>query len=315
MIFFEKYDTIDSRNELEVSVSMNLCDIRTIRDIMSIYHISFRKEFGQNFLTNRMVVENIAEACSDTEEATILEIGPGIGVLTQELAMRYRRVLAVEIDDGLIPVLRYTLSDCPEGVVEVIHGDIMKTDIAALLAPAFAEGKVSVCANLPYYITTPILMTLLESQLPFESITIMIQSEVADRLCARAGSKEYGAITAVVDYYGVAEKLFKVSAGNFLPAPKVDSTVVRIRLHKDKPCKPLDEDTLFRTIRAAFEQRRKTLPNALSAGFPEIPKEDLTAMVEACGHRPDIRGERLSISEFCALSNRIYLSRRGNVNE
>ncbi len=285
---------------------MNLCDIRTIRDIMSLYHINFRKEFGQNFLTNRAVVEDIADSCSDTDDATILEIGPGIGVLTQELALRYRCVIAVEIDHGLIPVLRYTLSDCPPGVVEVVHGDIMKTDIATLLAPAFAQGKVSVCANLPYYITTPILMTLLESNLPFESITIMIQSEVADRLCARAGSKEYGAITAVLNYYGTAEKLFKVSAGNFLPAPKVDSTVVRIRLHKQKPHIPADEDTLFRTIRAAFEQRRKTLPNALSTGFPSIPKDRLIALVESCGHRPDIRGERLDIADFCALADKIY---------
>ena len=285
---------------------MNLCDIRTIRDIMSLYNVSFRKEFGQNFLTNRAVVEDIADSCSDTPDATVLEIGPGIGVLTQELAFRYRKVLAVEIDNGLIPILRYTLSECPEGVVEVIHGDIMKTDIAALLAPAFAEGPVSVCANLPYYITTPILMALLESRLPFEAITIMIQSEVADRLCARAGSKEYGAITAVLNYYGKAEKLFKVSAGNFLPAPKVDSTVVRIRLHKEKPCVPRDEETMFRVIRAAFEQRRKTLPNALSAVFSDIPKDVLTDMVVACGHRADVRGERLDIADFCALSDRIF---------
>ena len=284
---------------------MNLCDIRTIRDIMSLYNISFRKEFGQNFLTNRSVVEDIADSCSDTPDATVLEIGPGIGVLTQELAFRYRKVLAVEIDNGLIPVLRYTLSDCPDGVVEVIHGDIMKTDIAALLAPAFEAGPVSVCANLPYYITTPILMALLESHLPFEYITIMIQSEVADRLCARAGSKEYGAITAVLNYYGEAEKLFKVSAGNFLPAPKVDSTVVRIRLHKQKPVVPRDEAIMFRVIRAAFEQRRKTLPNALSAVFSDIPKDVLTEMVVACGHRADIRGERLDIAAFSALSDRI----------
>ena len=284
---------------------MNLCDIRTIRDIMSLYNVSFRKEFGQNFLTNRSVVEDIADSCSDTPDATVLEIGPGIGVLTQELAFRYRKVLAVEIDNGLIPILRYTLSECPEGVVEVIHGDIMKTDIAALLAPAFEAGPVSVCANLPYYITTPILMALLESHLPFEYITIMIQSEVADRLCARAGSKEYGAITAVLNYYGEAEKLFKVSAGNFLPAPKVDSTVVRIRLHKQKPVVPRDEAIMFRVIRAAFEQRRKTLTNALSAVFSDIPKETLTEMVVACGHRADIRGERLDIAAFAALSDRI----------
>jgi len=285
---------------------MNLCDIRTIRDIMSIYNINFRKEFGQNFLTNRAVVEDIADSCSDTEDATILEIGPGIGVLTQELAFRYRKVIAVEIDNGLIPVLKYTLSECPEGVVEVVHQDIMKTDLHALLDPYFEQGSVSVCANLPYYITTPILMALLESNLPFESITIMIQSEVADRLCAKAGSKEYGAITAVLNYYGTAEKLFRVSAGNFLPTPKVDSAVVRIRLHKEKPCRPKDEDTLFRTIRAAFEQRRKTLPNALSAGFRDIPKDVLTAIIESCGHRADIRGERLDIAEFTALADRIY---------
>ena len=285
---------------------MNLCDIRTIRDIMSIYNVNFRKEFGQNFLTNRAVVEDIADSCSDTEDATILEIGPGIGVLTQELALRYRKVIAVEIDNGLIPVLKYTLSDCPEGVVEVVHQDIMKTDLHALLDPYFEKGSVSVCANLPYYITTPILMALLESGLPFESITIMIQAEVADRLCAKAGSKEYGAITAVVNYYGTAEKLFRVSAGNFLPAPKVDSTVVRIRLHKEKPHQPKDEAILFRTIRAAFEQRRKTLPNALSAGFGEIPKDVLTSIIESCGHRADIRGERLDIADFTALADRIY---------
>ena len=291
---------------------MNLTDIRTIKDIMSIYNIQFRKEFGQNFLTNISVVEDIADSCSDTPEATVLEIGPGIGVLTQELAFRYKKVIAVEIDKGLIPVLRYTLQDCPEGVVEVVHADVMKTDLKTLLTPAFEVGKVSVCANLPYYITTPILMSLLESALPFEYITIMIQSEVADRLCAKAGSKEYGAITAVLNYYGEVHKLFKVSAGNFIPAPKVDSTVVRIRLHKQKPWVPRDEDTLFRTIRAAFEQRRKTLPNALSAGFPDLSKDMLTAIIEECGHRPDIRGERLGIADFVALSDRIFAARQGD---
>lgn len=290
---------------------MNLCDIKTIRDIMSIYNLTFRKEFGQNFLTNRTIVEDIAESCCDTSDATILEIGPGLGVLTQELALRYRKVKAIEIDNGLIPALRYTLSDCPPNVVEVIHGDVMKLDLPALLAPAFVEGPVAVCANLPYYITTPILMSLLESELPFESITVMIQSEVVDRLCARAGTAAYGAITAVLNYYGHAERLFKVSAGNFMPAPKVDSAVVRIDLYKEKPYKPTDEATLFRTIKAAFEQRRKTLPNALSAGFPEISKATLTEIIESCGHRPDIRGERLDIADFCALADRIYEVRKG----
>ncbi len=285
---------------------MNLCDIKTIRDIMSIYNLTFRKEFGQNFLTNRSVVEDIADACCSTSEATILEIGPGLGVLTQELAFRYQKVIAIEIDNGLIPALRYTLSDCPEGVVEVVHGDVMKLDLPSLLAPAFARGPVAVCANLPYYITTPILMALLESHLPFESITVMIQSEVVDRLCAKAGSSAYGAITAVLNYYGEAERLFKVSAGNFMPAPKVDSAVVKINLYKEKPYRPMDEATLFRTIKAAFEQRRKTLPNALSAGFPDIPKSDLTSIIESCGHRADIRGERLDVAEFVSLADKIW---------
>ena len=291
---------------------MNLCDIRTIKDIMSLYGLSFRKEFGQNFLTNKAVVEDIADACSDTSDASVLEIGPGIGVLTQELGFRYNKVLAVEIDRGLIPVLRYTLQDCPEGVVEVINQDIMKTDLHALLDPYLEKGPVSVCANLPYYITTTILMRLLESGVPFSYITIMIQAEVADRLCAKAGSKDCGAITAVLNYYGEAEKLFRVSAGNFMPAPKVDSAVVRIRLYGDKPVKPLDEQVFFDTIRYAFEQRRKTLSNALSAGFPDVPKDVLTSLIEGCGHRPDIRGERLDTAQFAALSDVIVTWRQNH---
>ena len=165
---------------------------------------------------------------------------------------------------------------------------------------------MSVCANLPYYITTPILMKLLESGLPFDHITIMIQSEVADRLCARAGKSEYGAITAVLAYYGQAEALFEVPADRFVPAPKVDSTVVRIRLYKQRPYYPKDEALMFRTIRAAFEQRRKTLSNALSAAFGSLTKEQLTDIIVSCGHRADIRGEKLSIEEFVALSDALY---------
>ena len=283
---------------------MNLCDIRTVKNIMEAFGLRFRKEFGQNFLTNPMIVSDIADSATDCAEDSILEIGPGLGTLTRELCARYPQVLALEIDRSLIPALSYTLDEFDN--VSVVNEDVMKADLPALLAPYFEKGRVSVCANLPYYITTPILMALLESGLPFEYITIMIQSEVADRLCAKAGSKEYGAITAVLKYYGEAEKLFKVSAGNFIPAPKVDSTVVRIKLHKQKPYVPKDEETLFKTIRAAFEQRRKTLPNALSAGFPEIPKETLTAIIEECGHRPDIRGERLDIADFVALADKIF---------
>ncbi len=283
---------------------MNLCDIKTIKQIMAMFSLNFRKEFGQNFLTNNMVVEDIADSCSPHADTTVLEIGPGIGSLTRELAERYRHVVALEIDHGLIPVLKYTLNGYQN--VTVINEDVMKADLAEILAPYFAKGKVSVCANLPYYITTPILMKLLESGLPFEYITVMIQSEVADRLCAAPGGKDCGAITSVLHYYGAPEKLFKVSAGNFIPAPKVDSSVVRIRLHEDKPCKPQDEATFFRTIRAAFEQRRKTLPNALSAVFGELTKDEITETVISCGLAPEIRGEKLSVEQFTTLSDLLY---------
>ena len=283
---------------------MNLCDIKTIKQIMAMFSLNFRKEFGQNFLTNRMVVEDIADQCCENAHSTILEIGPGIGSLTHELAVRYDNVVALEIDRGLIPVLKYTLGDCPN--VTVINEDVMKADLAEILAPYFEKGPVSVCANLPYYITTPILMKLLESNLPFEFITIMIQSEVADRLCAPCGGKDCGAITAVLNYYGAPEKLFRVSAGNFIPSPKVDSAVVRIRLHKEKPYRPKDEEIFFRTIRGAFEQRRKTLPNSLSSVFGELSKDEITEIVTACGHEPSIRGEKLTIEDLTALSDALY---------
>lgn len=283
---------------------MNLCDIKTIKQIMAMFSLNFRKEFGQNFLTNHMVVEDIADSCCDNAHSTILEIGPGIGSLTRELAERYENVVALEIDKGLIPVLKYTLGEYKN--VTVINEDVMKADLDTILAPYFEKGPVSVCANLPYYITTPILMKLLESGLPFENITIMIQSEVADRLCAPPGGKDCGAITAVLNYYGSPEKLFKVSAGNFIPAPKVDSSVVRIRLYPEKPIKPLDEHTFFKTIRAAFEQRRKTLPNAISAVFSDISKEDITEIIVSCGHEPTIRGEKLSVEDFAKLSDELY---------
>ena len=283
---------------------MNLCDSRTVKNIMEAYGLRFRKEFGQNFLTNAAVVEEIADSATDSGEDTILEIGPGIGTLTRELCARYPRVLALEIDRSLIPALGYTLGDFHN--VTVVNEDVMKADLDALLAPYFEKGGVSVCANLPYYITTPILMKLLESGLPFRYITIMIQSEVADRLTARAGSSAYGAITAVLHYYGTAERLFTVQAADFLPPPKVNSAVVRIRLHGEKPYHPKDEALFFRTVRVAFEQRRKTLPNALSAGFPELTKEQCTELVVAAGHRADIRGERLSTADFVALSDLIF---------
>ncbi len=282
---------------------MDLCNPRTVKNLMETFGLRFRKEFGQNFLTDPNVIDEIAEAAYPTEDCTILEIGPGIGTLTRELCARYRRVTALEIDRGLLPVLSYTLNDFHN--VQVVNEDVMKTDLAALLAPAFAEGGVSVCANLPYYITTPILMKLLECGLPFRHITIMIQSEVADRLTAGAGTAAYGAITAVLNYYGTAERLFTVTADRFLPPPKVNSAVVRITLHREKPYRPKDEAVFFRTVRAAFEQRRKTLPNALAAGFSDLTKEQCTAAVTALGLAPDVRGERLDTATFALLSDRL----------
>ena len=280
---------------------MNLCDVRAVKNIMEAFGLRFRKEFGQNFLTNPMIVGDIADSCTDSADESILEIGPGIGTLTRELCARYKQVLALEIDRGLIPALSYTLDEFKN--VTVVNEDVMKADLDVLLAPYFEAGGVSVCANLPYYITTPILMKLLESGLPFRYITVMIQSEVADRLTAKAGSAAYGAITAMLNYYGTAQRLFTVSAGNFMPPPSVNSAVVRIKLHEQKPFVPKDEEIFRRTVRAAFEQRRKTLPNALSAGFPTLGKDACTEAVVKAGHRPDIRGERLDVSEFVALSD------------
>ena len=268
-----------------------------------MFGLTFRKEFGQNFLTDREVVAEIAESCGGPNTKTVLEIGAGCGSLTHELALLYENVVALEIDRGLIPLLKYTLGEHRN--IKVINADVMKTDIPELLGDAFERGGVSVCANLPYYITTPILLELLDSRLPFDSITVMIQSEVADRLCALPGTPNYGSVTAYLNYFGTCKKLLKVPAGKFLPPPKVDSAVVRIDLYRDRPCKPKDEKIFFRTMRAAFEQRRKTLPNALSAGFGEISKADITDAIIECGFDANIRGERLSVADFCRLSDKL----------
>ncbi len=284
---------------------MDLSDISTVRRIMSMYGLRFRKEFGQNFLTDGSVVEQIADSCSSDPACTVLEIGPGIGTLTRALASRFASVVALEIDEHLLPVLQFTLADFDN--VTVHHADVLKTDLHELLQPCFERGKVAVCANLPYYITSPILMYLLESRLPFESVTVMVQKEVADRICAMPGTKDYGAITPVIDYYASAQKLIRVPSDRFLPAPKVDSAVVRLTLRSDadRPCHPRSEEKFFKTIRAAFGQRRKTLVNALSAGFPDLSKEQIREAVVSLGLDPEIRGERLSVALFSDLSDRL----------
>lgn len=282
---------------------MNLCDIRTVREILSAFGTGTKKGFGQNFLINQAIPERIAENCCDDENSVIVEIGPGIGCLTAELAKRYKKVIAFEIDKTLIPVLSYTLGEYKN--VEVINQDILEVDLAAVLKEKAAGEKVSVCANLPYYITTPILMSLVECGYPFDSITVMVQAEVASRLAAKAGSADYGAITASLGYYGEVEKLFTVSAGNFMPAPKVNSAVVRLDLYKDKPVKPIDEKTFFAVIKAAFGQRRKTLVNALQTGFPSLTKEEITEAVTSLGFDERIRGEKLSTADFAALADKL----------
>ena len=279
---------------------MDLCNISVIKELMSDANISFRKEYGQNFLTNRIIPEDIADGCTDEAESLIIEIGPGIGCLTAELASRYRRVVAIEIDRGLIPILNKTLAEFDN--VTVINEDVMKTNLHKIVEEYSNGLPVSVCANLPYYITTPILMYLLESGVKFSTITVMVQNEVASRLCAKAGSSDYGAITAVLNYYGEVRKLFKVSRGCFLPAPNVDSAVVRIDLYKDKRYQPKDEKLFFNLIRCAFEMRRKTLVNAISAKL-HFTKEEISEALISLGFREDIRGEKLSCGDFVKLSD------------
>lgn len=283
---------------------MDLCNINVIRSVMESEGIKFRKEFGQNFLINRHIPEDIADNCSDREDCMILEIGPGIGCLTAELAKRYEKVVAVEIDRGLIPVLKKTLAEFDN--VTVINEDIMKLDLNTLI-PKLAEGReVYVCANLPYYITTPILMRLLECGVKFNSITVMVQAEVATRLTSKAGGGDYGAITAVLGYYGETRKLFTVSANCFMPAPKVNSAVIKIDLYKEPKYKPKNEKLFFGIIKAAFEQRRKTLVNAVYSKYPDFSKEELQNVLVDMGYTPTVRGETLSVEEFCALSDRLF---------
>lgn len=282
---------------------MDLCDPAVIRELMQSADTGLKKAFGQNFLIRREIPERIAEECTDEKNSLILEIGPGIGCLTQELALRYTRVAAIEIDRTLIPILSQTLTEYDN--VTVLNEDVMKVDLPSFLREQAGDLPVSVCANLPYYITTPILMRLLESGVAFRSITVMVQAEVAARLCAAPGSPDYGAITAVLGFYGQTRKLFSVTAGNFLPAPKVDSAVVRMDLYPEKKYLPKDEKLFFGLIRAAFAMRRKTLVNAISAAYP-FTKEQIACALAKIGLSASVRGERLSTGDYCALADALY---------
>lgn len=270
--------------------------------ILKKYDIHFQKKYGQNFLIDTHVLEKIIRAAEITGDDFVMEIGPGIGTMTQYLCENAREVLAVEIDRNLLPVLQETLSDYQN--VTVLNEDILKMDIGRI-AEEYNGGKpIKVVANLPYYITTPIIMELFESHVPLESVTVMVQKEVADRMQAGPGTKEYGALSLAVQYYAEAEIAANVPQNCFMPRPNVGSAVIRLICHKENPIKVLDEKFMFRLIRASFNQRRKTLQNGLcnDTGL-SLKKEDVRDALEQMGLPPEVRGERLSLQEFAKLSD------------
>ncbi len=279
---------------------MNLADINTIKKLLSVDDFSFKKSLGQNFLTDETVCPRMAEAAAD-ENTGVLEIGPGIGVLTRELAAVAKRVVTVELDERLRPVLKKTLADL--GNTEVIFADAMKLDLHALIAEKFADcERVAVCANLPYYITSPIIMKLLESRLPIDNITVMVQKEAAERLCAEVSSREAGAVTVAVKYFAQGEILFGVGRESFMPPPKVDSAVIKLCVRKEPAVAVANEEKFFSLIKACFAQRRKTLLNTVSSTL-HIEKTALAECLEEMELRADIRAEKLTLQDLCTLSN------------
>lgn len=276
----------------------NLSDISVIKDIMTRHGFSFSKALGQNFLVNPSVCPRMAEMCGIDENTGVIEVGPGIGVLTKELALRAKKVVSIELDDRLPAVLKETLADFDN--VEIVEGDVLKTDLHKLIEEKFQGMKVVVCANLPYYITSPVIMYLLESKLPVEAVTVMIQKEVADRLCAEAGSRNAGAITVSVNYFAKAKKLFDVSRGSFMPAPNVDSAVIKLDVKKEPDIYVSDEKKFFRMVKAAFGMRRKTALNAISAGMG-IPKADVERAILESGLDINVRAEKMTMEELARL--------------
>ncbi len=279
----------------------NIASAKAVKELCERYGFAFSKSLGQNFLINPSVCPRIAEL-GGAEGANVLEIGPGFGVLTRELARRARRVLAIEIDQAVLPVLDETLAGLDN--VRVLHGDALKLDLAQLLREEFGDAPAVVCANLPYYVTSPMIMSLLEQRLPIEAVTVMVQKEAALRLCAQMGTRACGAVTAAVRYYSEPRILFQVSRGSFLPPPKVDSCVIRLDLRKEPGPQAADEAFLFRLIRAAFSQRRKTLANPVSAGL-SLPKETVLAALSDLGLSSSARAEELTLAQFAALSDRL----------
>lgn len=280
----------------------HLSDPSAVRALLDRHGLRLSKGLGQNFLINPSVCPRMAEASGAADCAGVLEIGPGVGVLTWELAKISPKVVAVELDKRLFPLLGETLDSCNN--VELVQGDILKLDLKALLQEKFGGEKVCVCANLPYYITSPVIMTLLESGLPLHGVTVMVQREAAQRLCAPPGVRACGAVSVSVHYRSRPRQLFGVSRGSFLPPPKVDSAVIRFDLLDEPPVAVRSEEMLFRTARAAFAQRRKTAANAISAGLG-LDKKQVEQALSSEGLSPTVRAEQLTLEQFAALADRL----------
>lgn len=277
---------------------LELTDIGTIKALLARHGFHFSKALGQNFIVNPSVCPRMADESGIDSESGVIEIGAGIGVLTAELAKRAKKVVCIELDSKLLPILDETLADFDN--IEIINADVLKTDLAALIEKKFGGMPVYVCANLPYYITSPVIMTLLESRLPLKAVTVMVQREAAQRLCAPVGSRLSGAVTVAVDYYAEARKLFDVSAGSFMPAPKVDSSVIRLDIREKPGIEVSDEKLFFSMVHAAFSQRRKTASNSISSGTG-IPKAVVAEAIERCGFPPSVRVESMTAEQLAAL--------------
>lgn len=286
---------------------LNVCDIQVMKPLLAEHGFHFSKAKGQNFLIAPWVPQSIAEDAGVDETAGVLEIGPGIGPLTQQLCLRAKKVCAVELDERLEPILEKTVGEFDN--LEIIWNDIMKLDIPALVAGEFPGLRPMACANLPYYITSPILTALLEADC-FDSVTVMVQKEVAQRIAAAPGSADYSAFTVFCQYYAVPKLLFDVPAHCFLPQPKVTSAVIQLEVRKNRDWGVLDESVFFRTVRASFAMRRKKLSNGLASGFPELGKAGAAEVIAAAGFDANVRGETLGIPEFVRLANEI-VKRRG----
>ena len=286
---------------------VNVCDIQVMKPLLAEHGFHFSKAKGQNFLIAPWVPQSIAMDAGVDETAGVLEIGPGIGPLTQQLCLRAKKVCAVELDNRLKPILDITVGEFDN--LEILWNDVLKLDVPALVREKFDGLRPMACANLPYYITSPILTALLEADC-FESVTVMVQKEVAQRIAAAPGSADYSAFTVFCQYYAEPELLFDVPAHCFLPQPKVTSAVISLRVRKERNWDVLDEAISFRLVRASFAMRRKQLSNGLASGFPELGKSGAAEVIEAAGFDPNVRGETLSIPEFARIANEI-VKRRG----